>query len=106
MAATRPLPQHLLDLGVDRPRVSFSEVLTFDLNGDAIHLIHQAPAYSDADSIVHFHVANLMYFGEVFPGDGYPEIDTKQGGRLDGFLKILSKVGPALIGASCPPTGK
>jgi hypothetical protein len=39
------------------------------------------PGYSDADAIVHFHVANLVYLGEVFPGDGYPEIDPAQGGR-------------------------
>jgi len=89
MGATRPLPQHLIDLGVDRPRVAFSEVLTFDINSDSVHVIHQQPAYSDADSIVHFHAGNVLYFGDVFPGDGYPEIDAQQGGKLDGIVKIL-----------------
>jgi cyclase len=74
---------------VDRPRVAFSEVLTFDLNGEAIHVVHQAPGYSNADAIAHFHVANLIYLGEVFPGDGYPEIDPQLGGNLDGLLKTL-----------------
>ncbi len=90
MGATRALPQHLQDLGVDRPRIAFSEVLTFDINGDAVHVIHQAPAYSDADSIVHFHAGNVLYFGDVFPGDSYPEIDPQQNGKLDGVVKILS----------------
>jgi cyclase len=78
-----------VQLGVDRPRVSFSEVLSFDLNGDAIHIVHQPPGYSDADAIVHFHVANTVYLGEVFPGDGYPMVDPAQGGNLDGLVKTL-----------------
>jgi hypothetical protein len=90
MGPTRPLPQHLTDLGVDRPRIAFSEVLTFDINGDAVHVIHQDPAYSDADSIVHFHVGSVIYFGNVFPGDSYPEVDPQQGGKLDGITKMLS----------------
>lgn len=90
MGATRPLPSRFIQLGVDRPRISFSDVLSFDINGEAIHVVHQPAAYSDADSIVHFHVANLVYLGEVFPGDGYPEIDVAQKGNLEGLIKILS----------------
>jgi hypothetical protein len=89
MGAPRPLPQRLLDLGVSRPPISFSDVLSFDLNGEAIHVVHQSPGYSDADTIVHFHVAKVVYLGEVFPGDGYPEVDRSQGGDLAGLLKTL-----------------
>ena len=46
MGAPMPLPQHLIQFGVDRPRISFSEVLSFDLNHEAIHFIHQ-PGGSD-----------------------------------------------------------
>jgi len=90
MGAPRPLPSRLIGLGVDRPRIAFSEVLTFDLNGEAIHVVHQPPAYSNADAVTHVHVAHVIYLGEVFPGDGYPEINTEQGGKLDGFLKELT----------------
>ena len=89
MSAASSLPQRLVELGVDRPRVAFSEVITFDLNGDAIHVVHQTPGYSDADAIVHFHKGNLAYLGEVFPGDGYPRVDPQQKGNLDGLLKTL-----------------
>lgn len=89
MGPPKPLPQRLIELGVDRPRVAFSEVLTFDINGEAIHIVHQPPGYSDADAIAHFHVASLVYVGEVFPGDGYPAIDTAQGGKLAGLLGTL-----------------
>lgn len=91
MGAPGPLPQRLAEMGADRPHVSFSEVLSFDLNGDGIHVVHQPPGYSDADFIVHFHVANVVYLGEVFPGDGYPLIDPAQGGKLDGLITALSR---------------
>jgi cyclase len=89
MGAPPPLPEPFVKLGVDRPRIAFSEVMTFDLNGEAVHIVHQKPGYSDADALVHFHVAKLVYWGEVFPGDGYPTIDSAQGGTLDGLLKML-----------------
>ena len=90
MGPAQPLPQHLVELGVARPRISFSDVLSFDINGDAIHIVHQPPGYSDADAIAHFHTARLVYLGEVFPGDGYPAIDSGQGGKLEGLLKTLN----------------
>jgi len=90
MGPPNPLPPQLVKLGVDRPRIAFSEVLTFDLNGEAIHVVHQPPSCSNADAIVHFHVANLIYLGEVFPGDGYPYIDAAHGGNLDGLIRLLS----------------
>jgi cyclase len=89
MGAPPPLDPRFVNLGVDRPRIAFSEVLAFDLNGESIHIVHQKPGYSNADALVHFHVAMLVYMGEVFPGDGYPTIDPAQGGTLEGLLKTL-----------------
>ena len=34
-------------------------------------------------------MAKLVYFGEVFPGDGYPVIDAEHGGTLDGLVKMI-----------------
>jgi len=39
---------------------------------------------------VHFHIANLVYFGRAFPGDGYPDIDLARGGSLDGLITQLT----------------
>jgi len=89
MGPPKPLSGEFLKMGVDRPRVSFSEVTSFDLNGEAVHVVKQKPGYSDADALVHFHVANTVYWGEVFPGDGYPAIDSAHGGRLKGVLDML-----------------
>jgi hypothetical protein len=40
-------------------------------------------------AIVHFDVANLVYLGEVFPGDGYPAIDPNALGWSPGGQKAL-----------------
>ncbi|MBV9762039.1 MAG: hypothetical protein JO340_15860 [Acidobacteriaceae bacterium] len=89
MGAPGPLPPRLLALKADRPRIAFSQVITFDLNGEGIHIVHQPAGYSNADAVAHFHVANVIYLGEVFPGDGYPAIDAANGGTLDGLAKAL-----------------
>ena len=89
MGPPKLLSEEFLKLGVDRPRISFSEVMSFDLNGDAVHIVRQPPACSDADALVHLHVANVIYFGEVFPGDGYPAIDTEHGGSVEGLVKMM-----------------
>lgn len=89
MGPLKPLSEEFVKMGVGRPRISFSEVMSFDLNGDAVHIVRQPPGYSDADALVHFHLANLVYFGEAFPGDGYPAIDAEHGGSLDGLVKML-----------------
>jgi len=70
MSAPHALPARFAELGVERPPIAFSEALALDLNGDAIHVVHQKPGYSDADAIAHFHLAHLVYLGEAFPGDG------------------------------------
>lgn len=90
MGPPKPLSEEFVKMGVDRPRVSFSDVMSFDLNGEAVHIVKQKPGYSDADTLVHFHVANVLYWGEVFPGDGYPAIDFAHGGALDGLLDMLN----------------
>jgi len=87
-------PQRFAELGVELPRITFSEVLAFNLNGDAIHVVHQKPGYSDADALVHFHVNKVVYLGEDFPGDGYPLIDQTQHGTLSGLLSTLEEVAP------------
>ncbi|HEX3987741.1 MAG TPA: hypothetical protein VHX13_14175 [Acidobacteriaceae bacterium] len=88
MGPPRPLPPRLVHLGVDRPRVSFSDVIAFDLNGEAIHFIHQPNGSGDADVLAHFHVGNVVYFGEEYPGYEYPALDPAHG-SVDNLLKTV-----------------
>jgi hypothetical protein len=100
----------LASVGAEPPKAAFSEVLKFDLAGHDIHAVHQRPGYSDADILVHFESAGVVYLGESLPGDGYPMIDAEQGGTLEGLIQTLGPWtrngqrfvparGPALAGA-------
>ena len=88
------------------PRIAFSEVLKFDLGGQDIHAVHQAPGNTYADLLVHFENAGVVYLGETLPGDGYPVIDTALGGTLDGFIETLrpwaGQGGNRFVGARGP----
>ena len=44
------------------PVVTFSETISFHLNGDSIHAIHLPHAHTDGDSIIYFKKANLFIF--------------------------------------------
>jgi hypothetical protein len=90
MGAPSPLPEQWVGAGIDRPRVAFSEVLIFDINGESIHVVHQPAGYSDWDALTHFHRANLIYLGDSYPGDSYPYVDVNLGGTVDGLLQTLA----------------
>src|SRR5713101_4689111 len=42
------------------PVVTFTDAVTFHLNGDEIHAFHVPPAHTDSDSVVHFRKANVI----------------------------------------------
>jgi cyclase len=68
------------------PVVTFSDVVTFYLNGDEIHAIHVVPAHTDGDAVVQFTRANVVHAGDVFVRYGYPFIDLSAGGSIDGMI--------------------
>ncbi len=73
------------------PVVTFTEMVTFHLNGDTIHAIHVNPAHTDGDAIVHFAKANVMHMGDVYFNGFYPFIDASTGGSIDGYVKACDK---------------
>jgi glyoxylase-like metal-dependent hydrolase (beta-lactamase superfamily II) len=80
------------------PVVTYSEDVTFYLNGDTIHAIHVAPAHTDGDSIVYFEKADVIHMGDVFFESGYPFVDLSSGGSvqgvIDGVNRALEMIGP------------
>ena len=69
------------------PVVTFSDVVTFHLNGDDIHAIHVVPAHTDGDAVIHFEKANVVHAGDVFVRYGYPFVDLAAGGSIDGMIE-------------------
>jgi glyoxylase-like metal-dependent hydrolase (beta-lactamase superfamily II) len=74
------------------PVVTFTESVTFHLNGDEVQVIHVGPAHTDGDSIVHFKKANVIHTGDCFVNGNYPVIDYSSGGAIDGLLAAQTQI--------------
>ncbi|HSG80913.1 MAG TPA: MBL fold metallo-hydrolase [Gemmatimonadota bacterium] len=74
------------------PVVTFSEDVTFHLNGDEIHAFHVEHAHTDGDVIVHFQRANVVHMGDVYFSGIYPFVDVSSGGSVDGIIAASKSV--------------
>ena len=74
------------------PVVTFSENISFHLNGDSVRAIHVPHAHTDGDSFIYFKVANVIHAGDFFFNGFYPFIDVNHGGSLKGMIVAVDKV--------------
>ncbi len=73
------------------PVVTFTEDVTFHINGDGIHAFHVENAHTDGDAIVHFREADVVHMGDVYFNGGLPFIDTSSGGSIDGVIAAVEE---------------
>lgn len=71
------------------PVITFTEDVTFHLNGDQLHAFHVEAAHTDGDAIVHFRGANVVHMGDTYVRYGFPFIDTATGGSIDGMIAAV-----------------
>jgi glyoxylase-like metal-dependent hydrolase (beta-lactamase superfamily II) len=69
------------------PVVTFSDTLTFHMNGEVVHAFHVPRAHTDGDSIVHFKNSNVVHVGDILFNGIYPYIDFGIGGSIDGMIE-------------------
>lgn len=74
------------------PIVTFTDAVTFYLNGDSINAFHVAPAHTDGDVIVRWRRANVVHMGDTYFNGRYPFIDLSSGGSVDGMVAAADKV--------------
>jgi cyclase len=74
------------------PVVTFSDTVTFHLNGQTLHAFHVAPAHTDGDSVVHFREADVIHAGDLVFMSGYPVIDFGSGGHIDGMIAAVDRL--------------
>lgn len=74
------------------PVVTFTDAVTFYLNGDSINVFHVAPAHTDGDAIVWFRHANVIHMGDTFFNGRYPLVDLSSGGSIDGMVVAADRV--------------
>jgi len=73
------------------PVVTFTEDVSFHINGDVLHAFHVEHAHTDGDAIVHFVDANVVHMGDTFFRDRFPFIDTASGGSIDGVIAAAGR---------------
>ena len=74
------------------PVVTFTESISFHLNGDSIVVFHVPPAHTDGDAMVMFTKANVLHTGDVFVSDRYPFIDRSSGGTINGVIAGAERI--------------
>ena len=74
------------------PVVTFTDAVTFHINGDSVRVLHVPPAHTDGDAIIHFTKANVVHMGDVFHNAGLPFVDLSSGGSLQGFIAAADRV--------------
>ncbi len=74
------------------PVVTFTQDLSFHINGDEVQALHVGHAHTDGDAIVHFKNSDVIHMGDTFFNGLYPFIDTSSGGSVDGVLAAADRV--------------
>ncbi len=74
------------------PVVTFSETMTFHMNGETVKVVHLPNGHTDGDSVVHFVEPDIIHAGDLMFTGMFPYIDTAAGGSVDGFIAALEAV--------------
>ena len=74
------------------PVITFNDVVTFHLNGEAVSVFHVENAHTDGDAIVYFPEANVIHAGDTYFNGFYPFIDLESGGSVDGIIAAADQL--------------
>jgi len=74
------------------PVVTFTDAVTFHLNGDEVRAFHVAPAHTDGDAVVIFAKANVIHTGDIYFNGFYPFIDVATGGSIEGMIGAADRI--------------
>jgi cyclase len=77
------------------PTVTFKESLTLHVNGDNLDILHFPNAHTDADAIILFRRANVLFAADLFNNTNYTRVDLR-GGSLDGMIAAYDQLLPTL----------
>ena len=72
-----------------RPVVTYTDQVSFHLNGEEVRAFLAPPAHTDGDTFVYFPDSDVLHLGDVFRTTSYPIIDVYNGGSLTGTIEAL-----------------
>jgi len=73
------------------PVVTFTDTISFYLNGDTIQTTHVRNAHTDGDAIIFFRRANVIHMGDTYFNGMYPFIDVSTGGSVAGMIAAANQ---------------
>lgn len=76
---------------IARPKITFSDEMTFRIDDEQIMLIHVDNAHTDGDAWVYFVQSNVLHMGDTYFQGRFPYIDLGSGGSVMGVLEALNK---------------
>jgi cyclase len=68
------------------PHITFSDQVTFHVNGTEAFVFHVEHAHTDGDAVIEFRGPNVIHAGDVHFNYLFPFIDLDNGGSVAGFL--------------------
>ena len=74
------------------PVITFTDTVSFHLNGDSVVVFHVAPAHTDGDAVVMFTKANVVHTGDLFVSAGFPFVDRSSGGSIHGIITAAERM--------------
>jgi len=74
------------------PIITFSEEMTFHVNGQEAYVFHVATAHTDGDAAILFREANVIASGDLLFRGLFPFIDLDSGGDVAGYKAAMQKL--------------
>ncbi len=74
------------------PVITFNDRATVHLNGEDIRAIHFPHGHTDGDSVIFFPKSNVVHMGDDFVTYGFPFVDVRSGGSVNGMIAGVEKV--------------
>jgi len=74
------------------PVITFSESVTFHVNGHEAYVFHVHSAHTDGDGVIHFRDDNVIHAGDIMFHKLFPYIDLDNGGSVDGYIEAQKKL--------------
>ncbi len=68
------------------PTITFSDAMTFHINGHEAFVFHVATAHTDGDAVIHFRDINVIHAGDLHFNYLFPFIDLDNGGDVTGYI--------------------
>jgi cyclase len=74
------------------PVVTFGDRVSIHFNDEEIRAIHFPQGHTDGDIIIFFTGSNVVHMGDDFFHGGFPFVDLRAGGTVDGLIRNIGDV--------------